>query len=84
MVDKAYAPRSDTRTDIPCAFTIEADFEDQKRGQEPIVRWPEGYCARLVPDPFSELPRAENSIGQHPTGRGCDGNSPLLVLKCWF
>jgi hypothetical protein len=26
----------------------------QKRGQEPIAKWPEGCSALLVPDPFSE------------------------------
>ena len=26
----------------------------QKRGQEPIAKWPGGCCALLVPDPFSE------------------------------
>ena len=28
----------------------------QKRGQEPIAKWPEGCSALLVPDPFSEPP----------------------------
>ena len=39
----------------------------QKRGQEPIAKWPVGCCALLVPDPFSEplpLPRS--------SGRDCD------------
>ena len=29
----------------------------QKRGQEPIAKWPEGGSAPLVPDPFSEARR---------------------------
>ncbi|MCA9034525.1 MAG: DUF4058 family protein [Planctomycetaceae bacterium] len=30
------------------------DLEAQKRGQEPIDKWPEGCSALFVPDPFSE------------------------------
>ena len=32
----------------------------QKRGQEPIAKWPEGCCALLVPDPFSESDRIQS------------------------
>jgi hypothetical protein len=37
--------------------TTSGDFvstEAQKRGQEPIAKWPKGCYALLVPDPFSE------------------------------
>jgi serine/threonine protein kinase len=56
----------------------------QKRGQEPIAKWPEGCCALLVPDPFSEIFEEALSLASHADreeflSKACDGRPELLI-----
>ena len=53
MTGTAHRPTPALR--LHTAEASEADYRAQKRGQEPIAKWPEGCSALLVPDPFLNL-----------------------------